>query len=79
MSKQTYIENNKIVTCDNCGRKIKHKQLVFHGKGRCSEEPTKFELRVAKLRSRIKKLQQESVERRALPPELQKQWDDTGE
>ena len=77
MLKQKFIVNkgNPLTKCDNCGRLFADHQVWMHGKGRCSEEPTEFELRVAKLQALIRGIQQESAARSALPPELQKQWD----
>lgn len=76
MLKQTYIEDDEIVTCDNCEREIKRKYLVLHGKGFCSKEPTKTELAIEALKRKLTKLQLEAKERAALSPEIQKCWDE---
>jgi len=78
MLKQKFIVNkgNPLTKCDNCGRLLADHQVWMHGKGRCSEEPTKFELKVRKLQALIREIQQESAARSALPPELQKRYEE---
>lgn len=73
--KQIYIEDNEVVTCENCDREVAEHQRWMHGAGFCSKEPIEIELKVAALKMKILKIQQEAEEMRALPPELQKLWD----
>jgi len=80
MLKQKFIVNkgNPLTKCDNCGRLLADHQLWMHGEGRCSEEPTKIELNIEKVKAKIKEIQDRAEKMRALPPELQKRWDEIG-
>ncbi|WP_114325977.1 hypothetical protein [Candidatus Colwellia aromaticivorans] len=74
--KQTYTKGKPLTKCENCGRKIAGHQLRMHGKGVCSKEPTAIELKVLALKAKIDKLQETAKADRALPPAIQKQWDE---
>lgn len=76
MSKLKFIVNKgkPLTKCSNCGRLLADHQLWMHGKGRCNEEPSEQELKIAKLEALIREIQQESAAINGLPPELQRQW-----